>query len=411
MTRVCVATAGHLSACPRLVRVADALQGAGYDVHVVSTRSTDWAIEADVQLRQTRTWSWNVVDLSGDSELWRQRWISARHRVASAIAARLDSGALPWRFATAAFSRIGAELREAIVRSRPDVVFAGTSGALAPAHDAARALDCRYGADLDHLYTDERNDAGAALHHRLAHQILSVVLPEAALVTTASHELAVAYRSRYGSEPLVLHNVWPLPAAAPVIARREGPLQFYWFGRTIGQQRGLELSIRGIGAAGIDARLVLRGHVTPECVSTLRDLAAEVAPRLVLEAHPPLAPDQLPESCAPFDIGLTTETGVVQSHELTLSNRLFVYLISGLAVMATTMPAQRSILKELDPHVAWLDPEEPASVATVLQHWSVNREALVAARQASWQAAARRWHWTHPLERGRFLDRFAQVFA
>ena len=306
MMRVCVATAGHLSTCPRMVKVADALHGAGYDVHVVSTRSTDWAIEADVHLRQTRTWSWDVVDLSRDSAVWRQRWSGARQRIASAIATRLDAGALPWRLATAAFGRSGPELQDAIVRSRPDAVFAGTSGALAPAHDAARVLGCRYGVDLEDLHTDEREDAGAALHHRLANQVLSVVLPGAALVTTTSHELAVAYRSSFGVEPLVLHNVWPLPATPPVIARRDGPLQFYWFSQTIGQQRGLELAIRGIGAAGIDARLVLRGRVTPAYVSTLRELAAEVAPRLVVEAQPPLAPDQLPESCAPFDIGLST---------------------------------------------------------------------------------------------------------
>ena len=88
-----------------------------------------------------------------------------------------------------------------------------------------------------------------------------------------------------------------------------------------------------------------------------------------------------------------------------------MYLTTGLAVMATTMPAQRALLKELAPHVAWLDPEQPASAATVLQHWSANRDALAAARQGSWQAAVRRWHWEHPLERGRFLDRFARAFA
>ncbi len=45
--RVCVVTAGHMSTCPRMLKAADALYGAGFDVRVVSASHTPWAVEAD----------------------------------------------------------------------------------------------------------------------------------------------------------------------------------------------------------------------------------------------------------------------------------------------------------------------------------------------------------------------------
>ena len=42
-------TAGHMSTCPRMLKAADALHGAGFDVRVVSASHTPWAVEADKQ--------------------------------------------------------------------------------------------------------------------------------------------------------------------------------------------------------------------------------------------------------------------------------------------------------------------------------------------------------------------------
>ena len=52
--RLALVTAGHLSTCPRMLKAADALAEEGYDVEVVSTRSTAWAVEADLALLAER---------------------------------------------------------------------------------------------------------------------------------------------------------------------------------------------------------------------------------------------------------------------------------------------------------------------------------------------------------------------
>src|SRR6267142_242478 len=52
--RICVVTAGHLATCPRMLKAADAFLAEGYDVRVVSTRTTGWATAADADIAASR---------------------------------------------------------------------------------------------------------------------------------------------------------------------------------------------------------------------------------------------------------------------------------------------------------------------------------------------------------------------
>lgn len=409
MTRVCVATAGHLSTCPRMVKVADLLAGAGYDVHVVSTQSTDWASAADREVFHGRGWSWEAIDLRAASDPWRYRWTGGRHRLARTLAARVDAEALPWRVAVSAFARASAEIAAAVSMSRADIYFAGTSGALAAVHDAARRRGVLFGVDLEDFHLAEREDDGARLHHALARRVLTTVLPAAALVTTASREMAQAYQRSFGVEPLVIHNVWARSEAPPSPVPATGPLRFYWFSQTIGPGRGLDEAVRALGAAGIDAELTVRGRADQAFVPHLVGQVLERAPRVRLSVEPPVAPDAIPATCHQHHVGLCTELTAVENHGLALSNKLFMYLTTGLALLATPTPAQRSLLAELQGHVAWLDPETPEQVGPLLRRWDADRSRLDAARRASWEAAARRWHWEHPNESGRLLAAFARL--
>src|SRR6185295_4486817 len=72
--RITVVTSGHLSTCPRMLKSADALASAGYDVTVVATRHEAWATETDVDVRSRRRWPVQVVDYrreAGASTYWR----------------------------------------------------------------------------------------------------------------------------------------------------------------------------------------------------------------------------------------------------------------------------------------------------------------------------------------------------
>src|SRR5439155_4549990 len=54
--RICLLTSEHLSMNPRLVKEADALSAAGYDMRVVSCQWMEWQQKEDARLLETRRW-------------------------------------------------------------------------------------------------------------------------------------------------------------------------------------------------------------------------------------------------------------------------------------------------------------------------------------------------------------------
>ena len=94
-TRVCVVTAGHMSTCPRMLKAADALHGAGFDVRVVSASHTPWAVEADSRLRATRPWRWDLVDYARATARGHQIVTGARRRIAHALTVRFGPSRVP----------------------------------------------------------------------------------------------------------------------------------------------------------------------------------------------------------------------------------------------------------------------------------------------------------------------------
>ena len=48
------------------------------------------------------------------------------------------------------------------------------------------------------------------------------------------------------------------------------------------------------------------------------------------------------DACRPFDIGLSLETGAIPNTRVLLSNKVFTYLLAGLATIYSDTPAQRA---------------------------------------------------------------------
>src|SRR5262245_7998845 len=83
--RVCLVTTGQPSTNPRLVKEADALSAAGYDVTVVGAFGGDWAIQADRSLLAQKPWAFDLVDWRRESRpllFWKSR---VRQRVAQPL--------------------------------------------------------------------------------------------------------------------------------------------------------------------------------------------------------------------------------------------------------------------------------------------------------------------------------------
>ena len=403
LRRVTVVTAGHLATCPRMLKAADALHGAGYDVRVVSTSHTPWAAAADRELKARRAWRWTVIP--HDRATAPARWLTSgvRQRLAELVARR-DVGSAPQRVVTAAFSRIHAELVAAILGEPTDFIYAGTSGAVGAAADAARRSGVPFALDFEDFHCGEHDATPwGTRRNELAARVMGDAVRGASFVTAGSAAIGRACQERFGIVPVVINNVFPLNGAPA--SRDDGELlRLYWFSQTVGTGRGLEDVIAAAGLARLRAELHLRGRAAQRYLEALGARAARLAPTLKIVHHSPADPDHIVDGCRAFDIGLSLEPGHTLNNALSLSNKTLTYPLAGLAMVVTDTPGQRPLAADLGPDAIVYAPGEIQRLADGLRTWADDRRTLRRAQQASWEAARRRWHWEHPLERDRFLS-------
>jgi hypothetical protein len=400
--RVTVVTAGHLATCPRMVKAADALHAAGYDVRVISTSQTPWAVAADRELKTRRGWRWEAI--AHDRATAPVRWLSTGVRQRTAEFLVRQVGRAPQRIVTAAFSRTHAELVRAIVRERSDFIYGGTSGALAAVSDAAHRSGTPFALDLEDFHCAEHVDtAWGALRNRLAARVIADAVRGARFITAGSAAIADACEQRFGIRPLTINNVFPLPDS-PSKPHDAGALRLYWFSQTVGAGRGLEDVIAAAGRAGIRAELHVRGCAAGSYLTSIQALAARNAPAVRIVHHAPEHPDRMVAGCRAFDVGLAVEQSQPMNRALGLPNKTLTYPLAGLAMVVSDTPGQRPVADDLGEDAIVYAPGDIDRLAAGLSRWVGDRRALARAQEAAWDAARRRWHWEHPLERDRFLS-------
>jgi glycosyltransferase involved in cell wall biosynthesis len=394
-----------------MVKVADALFGAGYAVRVISASFSQWASELDAHLRCSRNWRWSRIDYERESAFTNYLLTGVRYRVCN-LATRLAPAFCSPYLANCAYSRIHAELIRTILAEPADLIYAGTGTALGAAAEAAIHMNIPYALDLEDFHSAEEDGLPDANYRReLVEGIERKVLPNAVFVSAASDAIASAYAEKYGIKPMTVNNTFPLPTA-PVDhdVRSDGDvLRLYWFSQTIGPGRGLEQVVEAIAIADVPAELHVRGNPLKGYIQSLMNLGSTRKADVRVIQHPVASPDLMTDLCSGYDVGLALEPGFSQNNMLALSNKALTYLVGGLAVALTDTPGQRALLQDLGEAAIVCAPGDANALATGLKFWSQNRNELSKAKLVSWQAASRRWHWEHPLEKGAVLDAVARA--
>jgi hypothetical protein len=112
--------------------------------------------------------------------------------------------------------------------------------------------------------------------------------------------------------------------------------------------------------------------------------------------------------CEQHHIGLAVEEGHMLSHELSLSNKALTYILAGLAVVLTDTRGQQELATELNEGALTYREGDHRTLSDGLRRWYQEPARLLAARQAAWAAAVKRWHWEHPSQRGALVAAVAR---
>lgn len=395
MHRVCLLTSGHLSTNPRLVKEADALVNSGYAVSIIAADFTPWARAAD---RSFAGRAWKVArTLSFGPHSPRATRVV---QLARQHLARLMVGAGVRRspIVCAAWHPIGPDLVRAAIDVQADLYIAHYPAALPAAAIAAQRYRARYAFDAEDFHL---GDAPVGSEYEVQQKMLRMIegryLPGCAYVTAASPGIADAYAEAYDLvRPTVVLNVFPRVEAAsrptPRGTATPGP-SVYWFSQTIGPDRGLECAVRAIGLARSRPHLYLRGTPAAGFLACLRKIAGEAYVLGRLHVLPPAAPSEMVRLAAAYDLGHSGEPGHTANNRIALGNKLFTYLLAGIPVVMSEIPAHCDIAPTMDETTRLYPVNDPERLASVLDALLGDPAALAAARNAAWRLGQDRFNW------------------
>lgn len=273
---------------------------------------------------------------------------------------------------------------------RPQVCHAHDLDTLQAAAEAAERSGARLVYDAHELWSEqhyfasqEEVEAWEALEARLA--------PQADRVLTVNESIAGELERRYG-----LSGVLPLlncPRLVTPEEARRGRLRQLSGGRPVALFQGGYMADRGLEelvvAASLQDRVAvaLRGYGERE--ADLRELATRHGDRVLF--LPPVPASEMVEGSAEADIGLIPYLPTCLNNYLCTPNKLFEYMMAGVAVAGADVPELRRFIAGEDLG-SLFDPRSPRDLARALEELA-EPERLAGCAARARRAAEDRFNW------------------
>jgi glycosyltransferase involved in cell wall biosynthesis len=357
--RLLLVTPAELTRDPRARRAAASAQALGFGVVGLSGQISG---EEPVPLQDV------VVVRAGQQGRTNEQWkTGAGERQDSAAVRELRGAYRLLRLAarTASLVRAGRTL------GRVDVVHANDLDTLPAAYLLARESGSRLVYDAHELYSEFDPDPP-----RLARAVLDklerTLARRADAVVTVSDPIAEELRGRFGVEPLVVLNAPDLDDGEPTEIPDPPPLRAIYQG-AFGTGRPLEDLLDAI-------RLAPNVHLTLRVSRSTRDalereLPDDVRERIAVEE--PVPPQDVVDALRAHHVGVVFDRPLTRNAELSSPNKLFEYLMAGLAVVA---PRLRGFESVLDDAALLYEPGSSAAMASELERLAADPPLLAELR-------------------------------
>jgi glycosyltransferase involved in cell wall biosynthesis len=289
-------------------------------------------------------------------------------------------------------------LISAAKRVPADLYVGYYADALPAAAIAARRHQACYAYDAGDFELGNLSDGPEDdLWRQLTERIERRWLPGCAFITAASPGIASAYETTYAvQQPTVVLNAFPrrqAPAGpTPNGSATPGP-SIYWFSIDIAANRGLETAVLAIAQAASRPHLYVRGAAYEVFLRRLQQMACNAGVGHRLHILSPAPPADMAHLASAYDLGLSGEPGQTLNNQLTLGNKLFTYLLAGLPIVASDVPAHRQFAPELGAAMRLFKAGDAPSLAGAIDAYLTSGARLAAARATAFRLGQERFNW------------------
>ena len=393
MASIVLISSGQPSANPRLVKEAVALSGEGYEVKVIYCALSPWADAFDRELfaqHSAITWikaGYHPVKEKRWYQLarFRRKLFHLLFRVAGNVA---DA-------AVRSFAFYSQELSRMALQHKADLYIGHNIGALPSVVHAALAHGSKAVFDFEDFHRGE--DQIGSQHWKKVKAIEDKYVPLLAGATAAAPLITAEYRKLYPALTIeTINNCFPLQYGTPQLqAIAPVPLKLFWFSQFIGPKRGLETVIAAMGKTGNGSiELSLLGNGNTERTQYFLAEAAKHG----LGEHQIRFIDAVPEKeiagiAAAHHIGLAVEVPHIYNREICLTNKLFMYLLAGNAILFSNTKAQAAFL-DTYPDIGELYAQGDVDELTaILNRYAKEPSLLLQQRERSFETGRTLLNW------------------
>ncbi|MBB2144093.1 hypothetical protein GM921_01225 [Pedobacter sp. LMG 31464] len=401
--KIVLITSGQPSLNPRLVKEADALIDAGYDVTVIYQYWNDWATNLDKKLLATKKWKYHLV--GGSPLVEKMLYLKSRFKFKIANFFVKNFGLNT--FAEQALGRCTSLLIKKALTIKADLYIAHNLAALPAAIKAGKKNQAKCGFDAEDFHRNEVSDNLTDFDVIIKTHIENKYIPQLNYLTTASPLISNAYKKLYPNlEPLTLLNVFPKQSIIKQKMADSSVLKLFWFSQTIGTNRGLENVIRAIGK--FNAELHLLGNHDDAIKTHFMALANESGLKKDnIHFYKPIPADEIFAFASQFDIGLATELNTPKNRDICLTNKIFTYVQGGLAILASSTRAQKLLLENFPNMGTVYNQNNPQSISLAISNYFKDESLLVYQQAKAKYYALETLNWDN--EKTKFLTLINQI--
>jgi hypothetical protein len=333
-------TSAQPSANPRLLKEAKALFYNGYKVNVIWCPISPWADNFDKQLFK------NYQEIN-----WVQAGYHAKYQPLGYWYARIRQKI--WKVIYKIFGNhfdaaikslvlYSQELSVLALQHKADIFIGHNLGALPAISKASKRHKAKSIFDFEDYHRGESHVT--SLQNQMVIDVENKYIPLICSVTTASPAISNTYKKIFPDKLITtINNCFPVEYAIDTIKTiPQIPLKLFWFSQYIGKKRGLETVLEAISfVPELKVSITLLGYCSPKMKTYFLSLASSFQ----LKQNQLIFIDTVDEKeivgvAATHHIGIVSEFIHIQNRNLCLTNKIFMYLLAGNALVLTSIPNQ-----------------------------------------------------------------------
>jgi glycosyltransferase involved in cell wall biosynthesis len=109
--------------------------------------------------------------------------------------------------------------------------------------------------------------------------------------------------------------------------------------------------------------------------------------------HGPILAEHLIRDAVKYDVGLALESDVSENRNICVTNKIFSYLMSGLAIVGTATYGQKDVFSHFKESVVTCRMNDADDLAMAMRFYIQHPRQLAQAKRAAGRAAEGRYNW------------------